>query len=671
MRKLVVVESPTKARTIKNFLGQDYQVESSFGHVRDLPKSKLGVEVERDFQPQYVIPTKARKTVNQLKKETEVADATILATDEDREGEAIAWHLVQALGLNKNISRIVFHEITKQAILEALKNPRPIDINLVDAQQARRVLDRLVGYQLSPFLWRKVARRLSAGRVQSVAVRLVVDREREIQKFKPQEYWSIEATLRKIPSPNEQNEFTALLIKKEEKPIGKFDIKTKQEADGVLRDLEGAEYHVASVERKEARRNPLPPFTTSTLQQTAWQRLRLPAKRTMQLAQQLYESGLITYHRTDSLNLSEFSLNAAQTYIKETYGAAYSQGKTFKTKSRTAQEAHEAIRPTDVAKRIDHKLYDLIWRRFIASQMAPAVFDATSVEVAAKNYMFRATGQVLKFDGFLKVYPMKFEEADLPSMKPEEILDLKELLSQQHFTQPPPRYTEATLIKALESYGIGRPSTYAPILSTIQERNYVEKDEQRRLCPTPTGEAVNDLLVEHFPEIVDVKFTANMEEDLDNIAQGKKQWVPMIREFYEPFAANLQKKEKEVAKQKIAAQTTGKACPQCGKTLLIRMGKYGKFYACSGYPGCIYTASLQENTTNVTCPKCKQGKLAAKRTKRKKIFYGCNRYPDCDFALWDKPTGEQCAKCSSLLVETARRQLKCSNSTCTDSKISL
>ncbi|MBI2098156.1 MAG: type I DNA topoisomerase [Candidatus Wildermuthbacteria bacterium] len=668
MKKLVIVESPTKARTIQQFIGKEYNVLSSFGHVRDLPKSKLGVDTEKNFEPSYVIPTKAKKTVSLLKKESAKTDQVILATDEDREGESIAWHLAQTLGL-KSPERIVFHEITKQAIQEALQNPRKIDQNLVEAQQGRRILDRLVGYKLSPFLWRKVARRLSAGRVQSVAVRLVVDREREIEKFKAEEYWSVEALFEK-----ENKEFGAQLSQKDGKPLGKLDIHSKQEADQILKELGGAIYTVASIEKKETRKNPLPPFTTSTLQQTAASRLGFPARLTMSVAQQLYEQGRITYHRTDSLNLAQSALAGAKELISKEYGQAYWAGsfRQFKTKSKGAQEAHEAIRPTDPDRKPgtlrltpqQTKLYQLIWQRFIASQMAQAVFDATSIDIQANQYTFRATGQMLKFPGFLKAYSMKFEEMDLPAIEKGETLKLQKLLEQQHFTQPPPRYNEASLIKMLEQHGIGRPSTYAPILSTIQDRNYVEKDDQRRLRPTEIGIAVNDLLVEHFPEIVDIDFTAEMEEDLDKIAEGKKEWQPMIKEFYGPFAKNLEKKEAEVSRRTIAVEKTDKICPECGKALLIRFGRYGKFFACSGFPECKYTASLGENTIDVPCPKCKKGQLEAKRTKRKKIFYGCNQYPACDFALWDKPTGEKCKTCNALLVETARKKVKCSNSTC-------
>jgi len=637
MRTLVVVESPTKARTLSGFLGKEYNVQSSFGHVRDLPKSKLGIDTEKDFAPSYVIPTKARKVVNELKKEAKKAGVVTLATDEDREGEAIAWHLAQVLNLG-NPQRIVFHEITKQAIEDALKNPRDIDINMVNAQQARRVLDRLVGYKLSPFLWQKVARNLSAGRVQSVAVRLIADREKEIQVFVPQEYWTLVAQF---------EGFEALL---------KQDIKNKEGVDNILKDLEGAEYSVASIEKKEVRRNPLPPFTTSTLQQTAWQRLHFPAKLTMSVAQQLYEMGFITYHRTDSLNLSQFSLNVAKEYISKEYGKEYWPGfsRIFKTKSKLAQEAHEAIRPTSLQQITNNltpaqtKLYDLTWTRFIASQMAQAAFDSTAVEIKAeirnpkseiRNYTFRATGQILRFDGFLKVYPIKFTETELPALTQNEVLELKELIPSQHFTEPPPRYTEATLVKALEEHGIGRPSTYAPIISTIQDRGYIEKDEQRRFKPTDLGVTVNNLLVEHFPEIVDIKFTADMEEKLDTIAEGKTQWVPMIKEFYAPFEQNLEKKYEEVSKKDVAQEATDKICPQCGSSVVVRLGRFGKFYACSTFPACKYTESLQNNASiGMKCPKCGEGEVATKRTKRGKMFYGCNRYPSCDFASWQKPS---------------------------------
>jgi DNA topoisomerase-1 len=667
---LVIVESPTKARTISRFLKKENQILSSYGHIRDLPEDKFGIDVENNLKPDYIILPKAGKTVQLLKKEAQGAKIVILATDEDREGEAIAYHLIYLLELDskKPYQRIVFHEITKSAIEEALKNPRKINMDLVDAQQARRILDRIVGYKLSPFLWKKVARGLSAGRVQSVAVRLVAEREKEIENFIPQEYWTIEALLRKLKN----GEFKALLIKKDGRILDKLEIKNEKEAKKIVKDLKGAEYKVMSVEKKEIKRNPLPPFTTSILQQDSWKRFRFPAKFTMRIAQNLYERGLITYHRTDSLNLSEQSLFSAKKFIEKNYGKNYWAGflRKYKTKAKGAQEAHEAIRPTYLDKKpskLDEnqsKIYDLIWRRFIACQMAQAIFDSTTVDISAKNYIFRATGQVLKFEGFLKVFPMKFEETELPSLKKDELLKLKELIPSQHFTQPPPRYTEATLIKALEENGIGRPSTYAPILSTIQEKNYIEKDENKKFRPTEIGLVVNDLLVTHFPKIVDTGFTALMEEDLDKIADGKEKWAKICREFYKPFEENLKQKYEEVSKKDITEKPTKKKCPKCGANLLIRLGKYGKFYACSKFPKCRYTESLKENTLGIKCPKCKEGKIVQKRTKKHKIFYGCDQYPKCDLALWDKPTGETCPKCKSLLAQTKRGQIKCSNKDC-------
>jgi len=673
--KLIIVESPAKGRTIESFLGKEYQVLSSYGHIRDLPKGKLGIDVEKDFEPTYVIPTKARKTVTSLKNAAKKAKEVILATDEDREGEAIAWHIAKILEL-KNPERIVFHEITKDAIKEALKSKRSIDEDRVDAQQARRILDRLVGYKLSPFLWKKVSRGLSAGRVQSVAVRIIADREQEITKFVPQEYWSIEADFEK-----KKKVFRAFLSKKKDKSIEKLDIKTKKEADTILKGLKEAEYKIEKIEKKEVKRNPLPPFTTSTMQQTSGQMLHFPAKLTMQLAQQLYEQGLITYHRTDSLSLSSLSTNAAKAFIQKTYGKTYWPGfqRTFKTKSKGAQEAHEAIRPTDINKTPESagltgpklKMYELIWKRFLASQMAPALVDATSIDIAAKDYTFRATGQMLKFEGFLKVYPIKFEEAELPLLKEGETLSLKDLLSLQHFTQPPARYNEATLIKVLEENGIGRPSTYAPILSTIQERGYISKDEKRRLFPTELGLVVNNIIVEHFPDIVDVGFTADMEKDLDKIAEGKKEWAPMLKEFYQPFEKNLNKKYEEVQKKDLVEVVEGKECPKCGADLVSRFGRYGKFYACSKFPECRHTEPLEKNkpkSIGISCPKCKKGEIVSKRTRHGKIFYGCSNYPDCDFALWYKPTGETCKKCGALIIQSKKDQTKCSNKECTSSK---
>jgi len=682
---LVVVESPVKGNTIQRFLGTNYKVLSSYGHIRDLPKSKFGIDIENDFEPQYIIIPKAKKTIQVLKKEAKKAESVILGTDMDREGEAIAWHLTQILELNgkKPYQRIVFHEITKPAIEEALKNPKKIDINLVNAQQARRILDRIVGYKLSPFLWKKVARGLSAGRVQSVAVRLVVEREKEIENFKPQEYWNIIAQLKKLMEVRPPSiRFEAVLVKKDNKAIPKLGIKTKKEAEKIVKDLKEAEVKVKNVEKKEIKRNPLPPFTTSTLQQEAWKRFRFPAKFTMRIAQQLYETGCITYHRTDSLNLSNLALFSAKKFIVKEYGKAYWAGflRKYKTKGR-AQEAHEAIRPTYAQKipetlktkaKLDNqqfKLYDLIWRRFIACQMAQASFDSTSIDIEAKNYTFKATGQVLRFDGFLKVYPLRFEETELPPLEKNEVLELIKLIPSQHFTQPSSRYTEATLIKALEENGIGRPSTYAPILSTIQERNYIEKDEKRRFKPTEMGTVVNSLLVNHFPKIVDIKWTAQMEEDLDKIAQKKEKWVRIVKKFYSPFEANLQKKYKEISKKDITQTPTKKKCPKCGAPLIIRLGRFGKFYGCSAWPKCKYTKPLEKEKLGIKCPKCKKGDIVVKRTKKGKVFYGCSSWPKCDFALWDKPTGEKCPKCGSLLIQTKRGQIKCSNKDCILKKI--
>jgi len=683
---LIIVESPTKAHTIQKFLsGGDFIVRSSYGHVRDLPKSELGIDIENNFEPKYIIPQKAKKRVAELKKYLPKAEKIILATDEDREGEAIAWHLTQALGIEKSktpnpktktnskpYERIAFHEITKEAIQKALNNPRKININLVNAQQARRVLDRLVGYKLSPFLWKKIQRGLSAGRVQSVAVKLICDREKEIEKFKPEEYWTIVASLlksKKQKAKSKNDQFKATLYKKDGKVIPKLGIKNKEEADKIVEDLKNAEYKISHIEKKEIKRNPLPPFTTSTLQQEAWQKLHFSARFTMQVAQSLYEKGLSTYHRTDSLNLSEQSLFQAKKFIENNLGKNYWAGyfRRYKTKSKSAQEAHEAIRPTFPQKTVENlksklkpaeeKLYDLIWRRFIASQMAEARFDSTIIEIQTSNsksqipnkskiqnlssniqkptYTFRANGQVLKFDGFLKIYPLKFTEEELPPLKEKSPLKLIKLTPNQHFTKPPSRYSEATLIKELEKNGIGRPSTYAPILSTIQERNYVEKDENKKLKPTEMGSLVNNLLCEHFPQIVDIQFTANMEKDLDKIAKGDIRWQEPIKKFYFPFEENLKAKEKEIEKIDLT-EKTNELCPECKNPIVIKMGRYGKFYACSNFPKCKFTKKYLEKI-DLACPKCKKGEVIIKKTKKGKTFYGCSRYPKCDFASWQKP----------------------------------
>lgn len=652
---LVIVESPTKARTISKFLGKEYKVESSYGHVRDLPKSKLGIDLDKNFEPQYIIPKKSQKRVTLLKKEAAKAKEVILATDEDREGEAIAWHLTQALNLG-NSKRIVFHEITKPAIQAALANPRGLNSNLVDAQQGRRVLDRLVGYKLSPFLWKKVARGLSAGRVQSVALRLIVDREEEIKKFIPQEYWTITAEFRTA-----KGKFTAELAKVGKKALDKLDIKTETEARSIMDVLRRASFRIEKVEKKETRKNPLPPFTTSTLEQAAAGRLGFSAQKTMLVAQELYENGYITYMRTDSVNLSQEATIAASEWLRQNFGKDYTleAPRVFKNKSRLAQEAHEAIRPTDVTLTLDrlpkikgkaadrdHKrVYELIWRRFVASQMTQAVFDSVKVDISAsgkEDYLLRANGSTLKFDGFLKVWPVKFEEKELPPLMEGEKADLLEVKPAQHLTEPPPRYNEASLIKTLEQYGIGRPSTYASIISVIKNRGYVEKSAGR-FYPTEIGTLVNKVLTENFSEIVDVGFTAKMEEELDEIAEGKIKWQDVIREFYAPFSEHLAKMYESVRKEEVFQEKTDEVCEKCGKPMLVKIGRFGKFLACSGFPECKNTKSLKEppKSTGLKCPKCGKGEIIERRVQngraRGKVFWGCSRYPDCDYATWTDP----------------------------------
>ena len=658
--KFVIVESPTKARTIGKFLGSGYVVESSYGHVRDLPKGGLGVDVDNNFDPHYVIPRTAQTRVTKLKHALSDAEEVILATDEDREGEAIAWHLLQVLKLNKEksvVSRIVFHEITEHAINEALSHPRDIDMHLVDAQQARRVLDRLVGYKLSPFLWKKIAKGLSAGRVQSVALRLVVDREVEIRAFKKDEYWTIDCVFGKKDNTKNE-ELIASLYEIDGKTLDKLGIKNKDEADAITEQLQASSFKAESIEKKEVYKNPPTPFITSTLQQEASKRLKFSAKKTMMLAQNLYEHGFITYMRTDSLNLSQEFLKNAKSYIEQSFGKEYalSSPRIFKKKSRLAQEAHEAIRPTHVERvkeavgedRDLQNLYDLIWRRSLASQFPEARFDSTTVIVHGagdknKNEArLRAHGAMLKFDGFLKVWPQKFEERDVPPVKEGEAMTLIRLDSEQHFTEPPPRFNEASLIKALEGFGIGRPSTYAPTLSTIQERNYVVKEEGR-FYPTEIGEMVTRVLKEHFPNIVDFDFTAKMEEELDQIAEGKEEWQEVIGNFYKPFSENLNKKYEEVGSEKAATEETDEVCEKCGKKLLIKMSRFGKFLACSGYPECKFTKKIgvEIKKIGMACPECGKGEVIEKHVRkgrsRGKIFWGCSLYPECKYASWEHP----------------------------------
>lgn len=620
--KLVIVESPTKAKTIQKFLGKSYVLKSSYGHVRDLPKTTLGIDVENNFEPKYLVPAKARKNLKELKEKVKKADKVVLATDEDREGEAIAWHLVQALGLGKSqipnsklqkksnnqkfkpYERIVFHEITKNAIEKALENPREINENLVNAQQGRRILDRIVGYKLSPFLWKKIIRGLSAGRVQSVTVKLIVEREREREKFIAEEYWSIHALFSKFDS---EKEFEAVLTKQEERVVGKLGIKTKEESEKILKDLKNAEYKITKIEKKEKKKSPLPSFTTSSLQQDSWQKFKYPSRKTMFLAQKLYEKGFITYHRTDSLNLSEDSMLQAKDFIKNNFGENYWAGffRKHKTKSKGAQEAHEAIRPTfaeNTPEKLEPqlekdqlKIYKLIWQRFIATQMKEARLSEVKAEIQAQNYTFEARGQSIQFDGFLKVYPLKVKEEILPELEKEELLKLIKLEKEQHFTKPPARYNEASLIKTLEGFGIGRPSTYAPTLSTIQTRNYITKDKNRSFFPTELGIIVNDMISEHFQEIVDINFTSEMEKNLDEIAEGKKEWQKVVSDFYFPFDKKLEIKYKEVKKQGIIDDDTNKKCSKCGKEMILRLGRFGRFYGCSGFPDCKHTEPWENN----------------------------------------------------------------------------
>lgn len=674
MKSLIIVESPTKARTISKFLGPDYKIESSFGHVRDLPQKKLGIQLDNNFKPDYVVPAKSKPVVKKLKEFAEKTDEVILATDEDREGEAIAWHLSQALGLEKpnskiqNPKRIVFHEITKSAIQKALENPREINMNMVNAQQARRVLDRLVGYKLSPFLWKKVAKGLSAGRVQSVTLRLIVERENEIRSFIAQEYWTIAAILGSRVQGLGARNIEANLYKIGDKILDKFDIPNEARAKEIAGELEKENYKILNIEKKGLKRNPPAPFITSTLQQDAAKRLGFSSKKTMFIAQRLYEHGHITYMRTDSVNLSQESLVAAKNWLNKELGAKYAAEapRIFQTKSKMAQEAHEAIRPTTPenapenfeGEESEKRLYKLIWQRFIASQMPQALFDSTTIIIGAGKYELRTTGTMLRFDGFLKIWPQKFEEKELPPLKEGEDLELKEVQPEQHFTEPPARYSEATLIKTLEEKGIGRPSTYAPTISVIQTRNYVIK-EDRRFKPTEMGELVNKVLTENFPEIIDVDFTAKMEDSLDAVADGKEQWQDLLGAFYGPFSKKLEEKYVEVKKQ-APTEETGEVCEKCGKPMVIRMSRFGKFIACSGFPDCRNTKKMASpkgshpdspageegsnnpQTLDMKCPKCGEGNVITRRTrKRGKIFWGCSVYPKCDWASWENPSKEK------------------------------
>jgi len=681
---LVIVESPAKAKTISRFLGsKKYIVKSSMGHVRDLPKSQWGVDVNNDFEPKYITIGGKGNLVKELKTAAKKSDAVLLATDPDREGEAIAWHLQQLLDLDPNSNcRIEFNEITKNAIQKAIKEPRKIDMNRVDAQQARRVLDRLVGYSLSPLLWKKVKKGLSAGRVQSVAVRLICDREDEIKKFVPEEFWTIDAVLKKLSN----EKFKAKLLKKNGEPIK---IGSEQEKDQILAELQGQEFIISSVKKKEKKRNPVAPFTTSSLQQEANKKLNFTVKKTMMLAQQLYEGieldkkqgivGLITYLRTDSTRISAGAQEEARNYILEQFGKEYipETAREYAV-NKQAQDAHEAIRPTSVYRtpeavenfltKDQFKLYKLIWERFVASQMSSAVFDTTTVDIAAGNYLFRANGSILKFPGFMKVYAESKENEEdggiLPDLGQNDPLILVKLDPKQHFTQPPPRYTEATLVKTLEELGIGRPSTYAPTIETILTRGYVIK-EQKQFVPTELGRIVVDLLKEFFADIINVEFTAKLESNLDKTEEGIYNWKEVVRDFYEPFAKELEIAEKEMEQVELADEVSDEICEKCGRHMVVKIGKYGKFLACPGFPECRNTKPLLE-PLGIECPKCK-GQLVLRRSKKGRKFYGCSNYPECDFVSWDQPTSERCPECGSMLLMKTNKKgkkLVCSNENC-------
>ena len=670
---LIVVESPTKARTLSRFLGSEYDVEATLGHIKDLPKSELAVDIEHNFEPDYVVVEKKKDSIKRIKENALKASNIYIATDPDREGEAIAQHVKEILRDTQNdiretnVLRIAFHEITRGAVEDAIQHPRSIDKNLVDAQIARRVLDRLVGYKLSPLLWKKVRRGLSAGRVQSVTVRLIVEREREIEAFVPEEFWEIFCELI-TRNTQKKDRFTVRLLKIDDKTAK---INNKEEAGKAVSDLEKSDYKVLDVRKKEVRKSPYPPFTTSTMTQAGARIFGWSAKRTMSIAQRLYEEGLITYHRTDSVNLASAAVSKVRDYIEKNYGKNYlpERSRFFKKTSKLAQEAHEAVRPTDVNTKYEmrntkfekdgERLYELIWKRFVACQMEYCVFDETVIDVIAGpinkltnqqiNYLLRASGQVMKFDGWRKVIPLsKDEEPELPQVIKDEVLDLIKVLSDQKFTQPPARYNEASLIKTLESLGIGRPSTYAPIITTIQTRTYVEKIEGK-FQPTPIGIAVNDFLVKNFDDIVNYSFTAAMEDELDNIAKGEKEWQKMMKTFYDPFEKKLGTVEKNADRVKIEVEKLGKKCPTCekeGRTrdkqgeLVIRMGRFGKFISCSLFPECKHTEKYIEKL-NMKCPECKTGEVIIKTTRKGKRFYGCSRYPKCKWASWRKPGAEK------------------------------
>ena len=688
---LVIVESPAKARTLGRILGSDYELKASLGHIRDLPKSRLGVDVENGFEPKYVVPRDKSKTVKELKDATRKATTVYLATDPDREGEAISWHLASVIqSNNKPLRRVVFHEITEEAIKQAFKHPRTIDMHLVNAQQARRIVDRLVGYKISPLLWKTVRRGLSAGRVQSVALRMIVDREREIENFDPVEYWSIEAELhRSNGKAKKENIFRAALAGLLDGT--KLDIHTKDEADKLGSRLEHSDYCVHKTKSRKVTRQPAPPFITSTLQQEAYHKLRYSAKQTMALAQQLYEGlpigdegsvGLITYMRTDSVQVARPAVVETREFISSRYGADFlpPHARSFSRRVKGAQEAHEAIRPTRIHREPSrvkqyltsnqYKLYELIWKRMVASQMAAAVYDSTTVDIQADcreyrtSYLMRASCSVNRFAGFTVLYTEEKDRDEeepvasspLLTLKKGDALDLLGLFPEQHFTQPPPRFTEASLIRMMEQYGIGRPSTYAPTLSTIQTREYVTRT-RGILQPTELGMIVSDLVSQHFPDIVDIEFTARMEDELDEIASDKGNWVDVVQGFYTPFEKSLSNASQVMERVELPVELTEETCPKCGKPLAVKTGRFGKFLACTGYPDCKHTKSYQKKT-GVECPKC-GGDLVERRSKKGRTFYGCSNYPKCDFAIFVKPLPTPCPQCGSIMTEYRNTEAKC------------
>ncbi|HYE08937.1 MAG TPA: type I DNA topoisomerase [Patescibacteria group bacterium] len=690
---LVIVESPAKVKTIKKFLSSGYKVEASMGHIRDLPKSQIGIDINNNFEPKYITIRGKGPISDKLKKEAKNVDKVFLATDPDREGEAISWHLAALLGIDTTKAcRIEFNEITKTAVTSALKNPRKLNMNVIDAQQARRILDRLVGYKISPLLWKKVKKGLSAGRVQSVAVRLICDRENEINAFVPKEYWSLIA---KLMEPGSKKNFDAKFYGTAGE---KLEINDEESMKQLLSKLDGAEYAVGKIKKGEKKRNAPWPFTTSSLQQDAYKKLGYTTKKTMMLAQQLYEGvdikgegtvGLVTYIRTDSVRVSDDAKKEAAQYIEEKFGKQYINSEVRQQKTgKKVQDAHEAIRPTSVYRepnsikdsleKDQYKLYKLIWERFAASQMQAALYDTVTADINAAGYVFKASGSILKFEGFLHIYmdsksdkeeKGEFDDIALPELTEGQILKLKKLEDKQHFTEPPLRYTEATLVKVLEEKGIGRPSTYAPIISTILARGYIVRDK-KFLIPTELGEKVTDLLREYFSNIVNVEFTANMEKLLDDVEEGEKNWVDIIRDFYLPFELVLQKAEEEIGKIKIEDEVSDVICEHCGRNMVFKQGKFGKFLACPGFPECRNIKPILEHT-GIKCPKC-EGELVQRRSKRGKKFFGCSRYPECNFVSWDEPVRETCPECGSNLSKKPGKSgvaYKCLNEQCSYQKI--